>query len=78
MGSPDRAQDRRGRHWSQIATAPANAAGYADTGLVAATSYVYRVRATNGAGASPNSNEASATTLDQAALPRAPLASPTA
>ncbi|MBP6733116.1 MAG: fibronectin type III domain-containing protein [Chromatiaceae bacterium] len=59
-----------GGTWGQIATAPANAAGYADTGLVAATAYVYRVRATNGAGASPDSNEASATTLDQAARPR--------
>ncbi len=59
-----------GGTWGQIATASANAAGYADTGLVAATAYVYRVRATNGAGASPDSNEASATTLDQAARPR--------
>ena len=56
--------------WAQITTLPANTQGYADTGLAASTIYVYRLRTANGAGASPDSNEASATTLDQAALPR--------
>ena len=56
--------------WIKVATLPANTAGYADTGLAAATTYFYRLSAANGAGASPTSNEASATTLTQAAQPR--------
>ena len=40
----------------------ANTTSYSNTGLAASTSYSYRVAATNGAGASPYSNTASATT----------------
>ena len=47
----------------QIATVDANVTGYADTGLLAATTYRYRVRAFNGASEAPEySNEVSATT----------------
>jgi hypothetical protein len=45
---------------------------YSDTGLAASTTYWYRVRATNSAGASPYSNTASATTLATAPPPSAP------
>ena len=46
----------------QIAAVAANVTGFSDTGLVANTSYSYRVRATNGIGDSADSNQASATT----------------
>jgi hypothetical protein len=49
--------------WSQIATLGAGSTGYADTGLSPSTTYVYRVRATNGFGDSAYSNEASITTV---------------
>ncbi|MFN8503844.1 fibronectin type III domain-containing protein [Kouleothrix sp.] len=49
--------------FAQVGTAGANATSYSDTGLVASTSYTYRVRATNGGGDSAYSNTASATTL---------------
>jgi hypothetical protein len=49
--------------WSQIATAGAGATSFADTTAAPATTYFYRVQATNSAGASGYSNEASATTL---------------
>jgi endoglucanase Acf2 len=39
-----------------------SATGFADTGLAPSTTYYYRVSATNGAGTSPASNQASATT----------------
>ncbi len=52
-----------GGTYSQIATAGAGATGYSNTGLTAGTTYYYRVRATNSAGDSPYSNEASATSL---------------
>jgi surface antigen/pimeloyl-ACP methyl ester carboxylesterase len=48
--------------WSEIATAAANVITYSDTGLAASTQYYYRVRASNSAGDSGYSNEASATT----------------
>ncbi|HLL90734.1 MAG TPA: fibronectin type III domain-containing protein, partial [Tepidisphaeraceae bacterium] len=48
----------------------ANAVAYTDTGLTPGTTYHYRVRATNAAGDSANSNAASATT--PVALPAAP------
>lgn len=51
-----------GGSWAQIATPAANAASYSDSGLTAATIYVYRVRATSAAGDSSYSSEASATT----------------
>ena len=57
----DRSVD--GTHFTSIATLPAGAVAYADSGLSAGTKYYYRVLATNAAGASPASNIASATTL---------------
>ncbi len=51
-----------GGSYSQIATLAANSTGYTDPNLAAATSYCYRVRAFNGAGASGYSNEACKTT----------------
>lgn len=48
--------------WSQIATVGANVTSYASQGLTASTTYFFRVSAYNGAGDSPYSNEASATT----------------
>lgn len=44
-------------------TLPANATTHVDTGLTANTTYYYRVAAGNGAGLSPYSNTASATTI---------------
>lgn len=46
-----------------IATLPANTTSYQDTGLAKATTYTYRVKATNAYGSSAYSNEASAKTL---------------
>ena len=51
-----------GGSYSQIAALAANSSGYTDPNLAAATSYCYRVRAFNGAGASGYSNEACKTT----------------
>jgi hypothetical protein len=48
--------------WSAIATPAQDATTYSDTGLSAATTYFYRVFATNGGGDSPSSDVASATT----------------
>jgi hypothetical protein len=48
--------------WAEIAALGANATSYSDTGPSAGTTYFYRVRATNSAGSSAYSNEASATT----------------
>ncbi|MBN1642087.1 MAG: protease inhibitor I42 family protein [Anaerolineae bacterium] len=63
--------------FSQIATVGANVTSYSNTGLAAATSYSYRVRATNGAGDSDYSNTASATTDAPPSPPAAPT-NPTA
>ena len=52
-----------GGTYAQIATPAANATSYSDSGLSAATQYVYRVRANNAAGDSAFSAEANATTL---------------
>lgn len=52
-----------GGNWAPVATLGANATGYVDTGLNAAVTYDYRVRAANTAGFSGYSNEVSATTL---------------
>jgi hypothetical protein len=48
--------------FSQIATVAANVTSYPNTGLTAATSYIYRMRAYNAVGDSAYSNSASATT----------------
>ncbi|MDZ7269295.1 MAG: S8 family serine peptidase, partial [candidate division KSB1 bacterium] len=61
-----------GGPYTQIATTAANVTSYSDTGLSPNTTYYYRVRATNGAGDSGNSNEASATTFAPPAPPAAP------
>ena len=49
--------------WMQIATVGANVTSYSNTGLVANTSYYYRVRSYNTPGNSGYSNEASQTTF---------------
>jgi len=59
-----------GGTYSQIAAPTANATSYNDTGLDTATTYFYRVRASNGSGDSAYSGEASATTFTN--LPAAP------
>jgi C1A family cysteine protease/predicted secreted protein len=58
--------------FAQIATVGANVTGYANTGLVAATSYSYRVRATNGDGDSDYSNTVTATTSGDTTPPAPP------
>lgn len=58
--------------FAQIATVGANVTSYANTGLTAATSYSYRVRAYNAAGDSDYSNTASAVTSAAPAVPNAP------
>jgi pectate lyase len=52
-----------GVNFTQIATVGANVTSYPNTGLAAATTYYYRVRAYNAGGDSGYSNTASATTL---------------
>jgi hypothetical protein len=47
--------------WAQIATVAADVTSYSNTGLVAGTTYYYRVRAATGSGNSDYSNQASAT-----------------
>lgn len=61
-----------GTTFAVLATVGANVTTYANTGLPAATTYTYRVRATNSAGASAYSNLATAST------PAAPTAPPPA
>ena len=58
--------------FTQIATAGANVTSYSNTGLAASTSYTYRVRATNSAGVSDDSNTATAVTQAAPAVPAAP------
>ncbi len=59
-------------NFAQIATVGANVTSYSNTGLVASTSYTYRVRAYSAAGDSDYSNTASAVTQAAPALPAAP------
>jgi carboxypeptidase T len=59
-------------NFTQIAAVGANVTSYSNTGLTAAISYTYRVRATNSGGNSAYSNEASATTQSAPAVPAAP------
>ncbi len=52
-----------GSVWSQIAALGVNVTNYQDSGLQAASTHIYRVKATSAVGDSAYSNEASATTL---------------
>ena len=54
--------------YAQIATTAANVLSFTDSGLTAATTYYYRIRATNSAGDSAYSNEANATTSASSAI----------
>ena len=58
--------------FSQIATVGPNVTTYANTGLIASTTYRYRVRAFNLGGNSDYSNEAEATTFTPPPPPTAP------
>ncbi|HYO09044.1 MAG TPA: ELWxxDGT repeat protein [Tepidisphaeraceae bacterium] len=59
--------------FTTVAALARNAKSYADAGLDANTTYVYRVVAVNAAGDSLASNEATATSANVAAPPAAPL-----
>jgi len=59
--------------FSQIAVVGANVTGYSNTGLAAATSYSYRIRASNTAGDSGYSNTATALTPAAPAVPGQPV-----
>jgi peptidyl-Asp metalloendopeptidase len=61
-----------GGSFSQRATVGANVTSFTDTGLIASTTYHYRIRAYNGAGSSAFSNVASATTPQAPVLPGSP------
>lgn len=62
-----------GGTYAQIATTGAGATSYTNSAMTGGTTYVYRVRATNSAGDSAYSNEATVTT-PTATLPAAPTA----
>ncbi|MDR6806241.1 titin [Dyadobacter sp. BE34] len=64
-------RSQNGAAFTKIADLPANVTGYQSTGLAAATSYSYRVRAVNAVGASAYSNTGSAKTQN-VPLPDAP------
>jgi hypothetical protein len=64
----------QGSTWTQVAVVGVNVTTWQDTGLTAATTYSYRVRAYNGGGDSAYSNTASATTQNAPAVPAAPTA----
>jgi len=62
-----------GSTFVHVATVGPDATSYSDSGLAAATTYHYRVKAYDSAGASPASNTVSATTLTSiVAVPSAP------
>ena len=61
-----------GVNFTLLTTVGGNVTTYGSTGLAAGTLYAFRVRATNAAGDSANSNLASATTLAALATPAAP------
>ena len=65
--SPDGVND-----WTLLATPPANATSYSDIGLTPLATWHYRIRATNSAGDSIDSDVASATTLAEPTMPNAP------
>lgn len=58
--------------WTEIATPATDATTYTDPGLAAASTYFYRVLATNAGGDSAPSSVASATTTGVPSLPAAP------
>ncbi len=58
--------------FAHIASAPADATSFSDTGVAAGTSYRYRVRATSGSSQSEYSNIASAATLAETPPPQTP------
>ena len=66
----ERAPGSNPTNFAEITTVAANATTYQNTGLTASTSYVYRVRAYNGAGNSAYTSTATTSTL--AAPPAAP------
>jgi len=66
-----------GTTWGAIATLAADTTSYSNTGLVAGTTYYYRVRATNAGGSSEPGVRASATTIPPAAALTATAASAT-
>jgi hypothetical protein len=55
-----------GMNWSALTTLPPESTYYHDTSVTSASTYRYRVTATNGAGSSPYSNVATVTTPPQA------------
>ncbi len=59
-------------NFTQIAAVGANVTSYANTGLIASTTYTYRVNAYNNDGESGYSNTAKATTQAASAVPAAP------
>ncbi|MGD2120488.1 MAG: fibronectin type III domain-containing protein [Gemmatimonadota bacterium] len=58
-----------GGSYGEIATLPANSVSFSDPGLAYNTTYYYRIQACHGTGCSIPSNEAHATTWDQAPSP---------